>query len=49
MKQVVRGIEKWYVDFGCANLRICIEVCSWSEPGDGPWLSQRLLDKRREW
>lgn len=42
-KQMVRGVEKWYVDFdkcvpyfaetaGCA---ICLEVCPWSEPGAG--------------
>ncbi len=54
-KQIVRGETKWYVDFdkcipyfvktyGCA---ICIEVCPWSEPGWGEWLSQRLLAKRR--
>ena len=53
-KQLVRGIEKWYVDFdrcipyfvktyGCA---ICIEVCPWSEPERGPWLSEKLLRKR---
>ncbi|MCZ6915158.1 MAG: 4Fe-4S dicluster domain-containing protein [Gemmatimonadetes bacterium] len=53
-KQLVRGEEKWYVDFdkclpyfvktlGCA---ICIEVCPWSEPGRGPELSQRLLARR---
>lgn len=53
-KQVVRGVEKWYVDFdkcvyyfcetsGCG---ICIEVCPWSEPGAGNWLSRRLLETR---
>lgn len=53
-KQMVRGINKWYVDFdkcvpyfvktfGCA---ICIEVCPWSIPGRGPSLSQKLLAKR---
>jgi epoxyqueuosine reductase QueG len=53
-KQLVRGVEKWYVDFdkcipyftkthGCA---ICIEVCPWSVPGRGPALSQKLLAKR---
>jgi epoxyqueuosine reductase len=55
-KQVVRGERKWYVDFdkcipyfvktyGCA---ICIEVCPWSEPGRGPGLSARLLERRRD-
>ncbi len=54
-KQLVRGIEKWYGDFdrcipyfvktyGCA---ICIEVCPWSEPDRGPWLSEKLLRKRK--
>ena len=53
-KTLVRGTEKWYVDFdrcapyfsetgGCA---ICIEVCPWSEPGRGPKLSETLLAKR---
>ena len=53
-KQMVRGERKWYVDFdkcipyfvktsGCA---ICIEVCPWSEPGRGPWLSEKLLARR---
>lgn len=53
-KQMVRGEEKWYVDFdkcipyftktyGCA---ICIEVCPWSEPGRGPALSEKLLARR---
>lgn len=53
-KQMVRGVEKWYVDFdkcipyfamteGCA---ICIEVCPWSEPGRGVRLSKELLEAR---
>jgi len=53
-KQMVRGVEKWYVDFdkcvpyfvktfGCG---ICIQVCPWSRPGRGPGLSQKLLAKR---
>ncbi len=53
-KQLVRGVEKWYVDFdkcvpyfthtvGCG---ICIEVCPWSKPGRGPGLSEKLLSKR---
>ena len=53
-KKMVRGIEKWYVDFdkcvpyfsktyGCG---ICIQVCPWSKPGRGPSLSEKLLDKR---
>ena len=53
-KQTVRGARKWYVDFdkcvpyftktyGCG---ICLEVCPWSEPGRGSWLSETLLSKR---
>jgi epoxyqueuosine reductase QueG len=53
-KQLVRGVEKWYVDFdkcvpyfsktyGCG---ICIQVCPWSKPGRGPSLSKTLLSKR---
>lgn len=55
-KQLVRGAHKWYVDFdkcipyfvktlGCA---ICIEVCPWSEPERGHWLSELVLRKRSE-
>ncbi len=55
VKQMVRGVEKWYVDFdkcipyfvktyGCA---ICIEVCPWSRPGRGGSLSRTLLAKRK--
>ena len=54
-KVMVRGQNKWYVDFdkcvpyfaenaGCA---ICIEVCPWSEPGRGFALSQKLLANRK--
>ena len=53
-KQLVRGSDKWYVDFdkcipyfvktdGCA---ICIQVCPWSVAGRGPSLSSQLLAKR---
>jgi len=53
-KQIVRGVEKWYVDFdkciwyftktqGCG---ICIEICPWSEPDRGFRLSEKLLAKR---
>ena len=55
-KQLVRGVEKWYVDFdkcipyftktkGCG---ICIEVCPWSRPGKGPSLTQSMLAKRKK-
>lgn len=50
VKQQVRGVWKWYVDFdrclpffnqtqGCA---ICIAVCPWSRPGVGPGLAAKL-------
>ncbi|KMW60640.1 iron-sulfur cluster-binding protein [Candidatus Rhodobacter oscarellae] len=50
IKQTVRGVDKWYVDFdrclpffnqtaGCA---ICIAVCPWSRPGVGPNLAAKL-------
>jgi ferredoxin len=49
-KKIVRGVEKWYVDFdrclpffnqthGCA---ICIAVCPWSRPGVGVNLAAKL-------
>ena len=49
-KQMVRGVERWYVDFdkcipffaetsGCA---ICIAVCPWSRPGVGLNLAEKL-------
>ncbi|WP_136658773.1 4Fe-4S dicluster domain-containing protein [Nitratireductor sp. XY-223] len=49
-KQMVRGVEKWFVDFdkcipffaetsGCA---ICIAVCPWSRPGVGMNLAEKL-------
>ncbi len=50
VKQMVRGNERWYVDFdrclpffnetyGCA---ICIAVCPWSRPGVGQNLAAKL-------
>ena len=53
-KHMVRGEEKWYVDFDkCApyftatvGCGICIEVCPWTKPGRGPSLSEKLLSKR---
>ncbi|MEM6414265.1 MAG: 4Fe-4S dicluster domain-containing protein [Pseudomonadota bacterium] len=55
-KQMVRGVEKWYVDFdacipyiketiGCG---ICITVCPWSRPQVGPNLLKKMLKKRGE-
>lgn len=54
-KQMVRGVEKWYVDFdkcipyfgetlGCA---ICIVRCPWAYPDRAPRLVEKML-KRRE-
>jgi len=51
IKQMVRGRERWYVDFdkcipyfvenhGCG---ICIGVCPWSEPGRGESISLKML------
>ena len=53
-KQMVRGIEKWYVDFdrcvpffnetyGCG---ICIAACPWSMPARGPVISEKMLRRR---
>ena len=53
-KQIVRGQEKWYVDFdkclpffnqhqGCS---ICIAICPWSRPGVGLNLAEKLARKR---
>lgn len=55
VKQLVRGVEKWYVDFdkcipyfdetyGCG---ICIAVCPWSTPGRAPALAERWSQRRR--
>ena len=55
-KHMVRGVEKWYVDFdkcipyfgetmGCA---ICIAVCPWSRPGVGDNLVKKMARKRAE-
>ncbi len=54
-KQIVRGVEKWYVDFdkcipyfnethGCG---ICIAVCPWSRPGTAPRLAEKMLHRRQ--
>jgi epoxyqueuosine reductase len=54
-KKMVRGVEKWFVDFdkciptfgealGCA---ICIAKCPWSTPGRAPKLSQKMLNRRK--
>lgn len=54
-KQMVRGVEKWFVDFdkcipyfgealGCA---ICITKCPWSTPGRAPKLMKKMLTRRQ--
>ena len=54
-KVMVRGEEKWYVDFdkcipffnenaGCA---ICIAVCPWSIPGRGPRIVEQLQRRQQ--
>jgi len=54
-KQMVRGVEKWYVDFdrcipyfnethGCG---ICIAVCPWSRPGAAPRLVEKMMRRRQ--
>lgn len=53
-KQLVRGVEKWYVDFdkcipyfaenlGCA---ICIAVCPWTRPGVADNLLAKMARRR---
>lgn len=55
VKQLVRGVEKWFVDFdkcipyfdetyGCG---ICIAVCPWSTPGRAPRLAAVWSQRRR--
>lgn len=52
--QLVRGVVRWYVDFdrclpyfnenmSCA---ICLAVCPFSRPGDGPRLAEKLALRR---
>lgn len=54
LKQLVRGVEKWYVDFdkcipyfgetfGCG---ICIAICPWSRPGVAGKLLKKLTRTR---
>ncbi len=53
-KQMVRGVEKYYVDFDkcipyfgeTLACGICLSVCPWSKPGTGPKLSEKLLSRR---
>ena len=55
-KQMVRGVEKWYVDFdrcvpyfndarGCG---ICLAACPWSRPGVAPNLTKKMARKRKQ-
>ena len=55
-KQLVRGVERWYVDFdkcvpyfnetsGCG---ICIAACPWSQPGLAPGISEKMLKLRKK-
>ena len=52
-KQLVRGVEKWYVDFdkcipyfgealGCA---LCLAICPWSRPGGSTKILEKLKRK----
>ncbi len=54
VRQWVRGVERWYVDFdrclpyfnenlSCA---ICVAVCPFSRPGEGPRLAMKLAARR---
>ena len=54
-KQMVRGFEKWYVDFdkcipyfnethGCG---VCIAVCPWSRPGAAPRLAAKIARRKK--
>ena len=55
-KQIVRGEEKWYVNFDTCvpyfvaneSCAVCIEVCPWSEPGRGAVISEKMLKLRGE-
>jgi len=55
-KVLVRGVERWYVDFdlcmpyfaathGCG---ICIAVCPWSKPGTAPRLAEKMTRRRAQ-
>jgi len=55
-KQMVRGTEKWYVDFDkcipyfgeTLACGICLAVCPWSRPGIGPTLAEKMLRRRQK-
>ena len=54
VKQMVRGVEKWYVDFDkcipyfgeALDCGICIAKCPHSTPGAAPRLAERMLARR---
>ncbi len=53
-KQLVRGVNRWFIDVDkCApyfaehySCGICITVCPWTQPGQGPLLSEKVLLQR---
>ena len=54
-KQMVRGVERWYVDFDkCVpyfnerfSCGLCLAVCPFSLPGRGPVISEKMLRRRK--
>lgn len=54
LKQMVRGVEKWYVDFDACipyfgetlACGICLSVCPYSKPGTAPRLAEKMLKRR---
>lgn len=55
-KQMVRGVERWYVDFDkcipyfaeAASCGICIAECPWTRPAVRPKLLETMARRRRE-
>ena len=53
-KQLVRGDQRWYVDFDACILYFvenygcgaCIGQCPWSRPGTGPKLAEKMAKRR---
>lgn len=53
-KRMVRGVEKWYVDFDkcipyfgeTLACGICLAACPWSRPGAAPKLAEKMLKRR---
>lgn len=54
LKQLVRGVEKWYVNFDACipyfgetlACGICLAVCPYSKPGTAPRLAEKMLKRR---